>query len=303
MVRPDEHTTTGTPCRRDLDLRSGSEEAVTGVRRARLGRCLVDLVDSAHVLRILDGHLGRPRGTGTLLVASANLDHLTHFADRPDGEGLDPGRMEDWLVLLDGHPLVRAARRLSGTAYPRLAGADLLPPLLDLADVRDRSVAILGGPPELVPALGSTLRRRWPRLRVVGHLTPSRCEVTDPATARRIRVDVAARRPDLLVVALGKPLQERWMARHARETGALVAVGFGASVDFLAGTIPRAPRWMRESGLEWSYRLLREPRRMARRYLVEAPAALVVLRSDRSLLSVAPHPHALSGAASRKAAP
>jgi N-acetylglucosaminyldiphosphoundecaprenol N-acetyl-beta-D-mannosaminyltransferase len=254
------------------------------VRRVRLGGCLVDLVSVDMARRVLDDHLGRPPGTGTLNVACANLDHLTHFGGRPEGEELDPGRMDDWLVLLDGFPLVRAARRLTGTAFPRLAGSDLLPDLFTLAEVRHRSVAVLGGWPEIVEPLGSAIHRQWPSLRVVGHLTPSRAELLDPASSRLILANLAALSPDLLVVALGKPLQERWMREYARETGARVVVAFGAAIDFIAGTVPRAPEWMQRLGLEWCFRLLREPRQMAYRYLVQGPAALAKLRSDQEVL-------------------
>ena len=217
-------------------------------------------------------------------MASANLDHITHFRSHPEGDGLDPGRMDDWLVLLDGMPLVRAAGRLTGTDYPRLAGADLLPALFTLAEKRHSSVAILGGRPEIGEPLAAAMCGRWPDLRVVGHLTPPRAELADRASSLRIQADLVALRPDLLVVALGKPRQERWMTEYARETGARVVVGFGAAIDFIAGAVPRAPKWMQDAGLEWSYRLLRAPRRMARRYLVQGPVALARLRADHEVV-------------------
>ena len=270
-----------------VDLRPGATHSLSDLRRARLGGCLVDLVPAELLDRLLDGHLGRPPGTGTLLVGSANLDHLTYFAHRPDGEALDPGRMDDWLVLLDGAPLVRAASRLTGTEYPRLTGADILPDLFALAERRNRSVVVLGGRPQLRRPFAEAVGRRWPGLNILDHLTPSRGDLVDPVASLRIRDGIAALEPELLVVCLGKPLQERWMREHARGTGARVAVAFGAAIDFVAGSVPRAPRWMQDRGLEWSYRLLREPTRMASRYLVRGPIALVRLRSDRELLLAA----------------
>jgi exopolysaccharide biosynthesis WecB/TagA/CpsF family protein len=263
-----------------VDLRLGTVDPLASIRRVRLGGCLVDLVTPSVVCRVLSGHLGRPPGTGTLLVASANLDHITHFANRPGGDGLDPDAMDDWLVLLGGMSLVHAASRLAGVEYPRLAGADLLPELFGIAETCGRSVVILGGRPEIREPLATAMGRQWPDLRVLAHLTPTRLELVDPVSSSRLQAEIAALHPDLLVVCLGKPLQERWMARYARGTGAKVAVGFGAAIDFIAGTVPRAPRWMQDHGLEWSYRLAREPRRMARRYLIQAPVALAKLRSD-----------------------
>jgi exopolysaccharide biosynthesis WecB/TagA/CpsF family protein len=255
------------------------------IRRVRLGCCLVDLATGNVVRRVLDGHLGRPPGTGTLLVASANLDHITHFALAPEGDGLDPGRMDDWLVLLDGMPLVHAACRLTGVSYPRLAGADLLPELFTFAEARHCTVAVLGGRGDIKDQLAREMDRRWPDLCVTVHLTPPRTELTDDKSSLRIQEKLADLAPDLLVVCLGKPLQERWMARYARGIGAKVVVGFGAAIDFVAGTTPRAPRWMQDKGLEWNYRLMREPRRMARRYLLQGPAALRKLQSDAAMLT------------------
>jgi exopolysaccharide biosynthesis WecB/TagA/CpsF family protein len=266
-----------------IDLRSGTADPTATVRRIRLGWCLVDLATENVVRRVLDGHLGRPPGTGTVLVASANLDHITHFARTPEGDGLDPGRMDDWLVLLDGMPLVQAASQFTGVSYPRLAGADLLPEIFTLAEARHCTVAVLGGRDEIREPLARAMDERWPDLCVAAHLTPSRAQLTDEASSLRIQAEIAGLVPDLLVVCLGKPLQERWMARYARGTGAKVVVGFGAAVDFVAGTVPRAPKWMQDNGLEWSYRLMREPRRMARRYLVQGPAALRKLRSDAAV--------------------
>lgn len=255
-----------------------------GVHRVRLGSCLVDLVMAERLWSIMDGHLRRPPGSGTLLVASANLDHVKHFGDGRDGEGLDPGRMDDWLVLLDGIPLVLAARRLTGIRYPRLAGADLLPLMLGRAEALGASVAILGGSPDLPAAFTRVVGSRWPELHLVAHSTPARDELLDDEFSRRLVLEFAGMAPDLLVVALGKPLQERWMAQHARATGAKVVVAFGAAVDFVAETMPRAPQVLRDSGLEWVYRLVREPTRLWRRYLLEGPRALRALVADAAEL-------------------
>jgi N-acetylglucosaminyldiphosphoundecaprenol N-acetyl-beta-D-mannosaminyltransferase len=269
-----------------VDVRDTDGDPSTGIRRVIIGDCLVDLGQRDRVLQILRGHLGRPAGTGTLLVASANLDHVTHFGRSPHGDRLDPGGMDDWLVLLDGVPMVRAAHKLTGTDYPRLPGSDLLSSLLDIAEVDGRPVAFLGGRPELTSPLADALQRRWPSLSVVGHWTPDRAVLLSDGASRRLSDEIAEREPSLLVVGLGKPLQEMWLARHGRDTAAQVAVAFGAAIDFTAGTVQRAPYWMQARGLEWSYRLMREPRRMWRRYLVSGPPALYRIQTRTRLLAL-----------------
>lgn len=261
-----------------LDLRDG---AAAGTRRVLIGGCLVDLGERDILLRMLRGHVNRPAATGTVLVASANLDHVTHFGNRAAGDELDPGRMDDWLVLLDGHPLLVAAQRLTGVRYPRMAGADLLPVLLGFAEADARPVAFLGGHPSVRGPLAAVIQEQWPNLRTVGHWTPERAVLLDPSDSHRLATEIAGSGAALLVVALGKPLQERWLAEHGRVTGVQLAVAFGAAIDFVAGTASRAPGWVQSAGLEWSYRLLREPGRMWRRYLLQGPPAVIRVRRTR----------------------
>ena len=105
--------------------------------------------------------------------------------------------------------------------------------------------------------------------------SPDRNELDTDSAA--IAEAIRAAGTDILVVSLGKPRQEKWVTEFGRATRARLLLPFGASVDFLAGTRRRAPDWMQRFGLEWLYRLSREPRRLARRYLIQGPPALVHL--------------------------
>ena len=242
--------------------------------RVTLGGAEVDLVHHDEVLSAVLDRL-RDGGARPLHVASANLDHLYHFGLDSGREGaFDPGRGgADWLVLLDGMPLVWAARRLTGAEWELLAGSDLLPDLLRTAARARARVGFLGGSERQHVVLRTALAERFPTVEVAGTWAPPREVVEDPDASAALAAEVAAAGVDLLVVGLGKPRQEAWLQRHGVATGARVAVAFGAAADFLAGTAERAPERMRRSGLEWLYRLLREPRRLARRYLVQGPAS------------------------------
>jgi N-acetylglucosaminyldiphosphoundecaprenol N-acetyl-beta-D-mannosaminyltransferase len=254
---------------------------MASVRRLVAGGTSLHLLDQEDLLAILVGRLREP--CRPMVLASSNLDHLTHFGR--GGRYPDPAldRDVDWLVTADGRPIVLAARRLTGRAWPQLAGSDLLPTLLDLAEREDVSVGFLGGWPEQHESLRRRLRRDWPRLRVVGYWSPSQDEVGDEARARALAREIAEAKTDLLVVGLGKPRQELWLRQQAVHSEARVAVAFGAAADFLAGTSTRAPQAWRRVGLEWLYRLLREPVRLWRRYLVQGPVALWrLLRYSRS---------------------
>jgi N-acetylglucosaminyldiphosphoundecaprenol N-acetyl-beta-D-mannosaminyltransferase len=129
-------------------------------------------------------------------------------------------------------------------------------------------VYLLGGDPGVAEAARDRLREQFPELQVVG-CDSARVDVDalDPRVLERI----AAAAPDLLLVALGAPKQEVFIFEQRARLGNAVCVGVGASLDFVAGTRRRAPRWISRTGFEWLYRLLQEPRRLARRYLLRDP--------------------------------
>ena len=130
------------------------------------------------------------------------------------------------------------------------------------------------------------LRARLPALRIAGVDAP-RIAAPDDAEAAAAADRIRAAHPDLVLVALGCPKQELWIHHHAARLGPAVALGIGASLDFVAGVVRRAPRWVSRLGLEWFYRLVHEPRRLWRRYLVRDPKFLGIvwrqLRARRRL--------------------
>lgn len=262
--------------------------ALHGIR-LRLGGAAVDLLRRDQVLAAVEvtlSSLGPP-----LFIASANLDHVHHFgrcSGRTSMFGGIPGGGQ-WLVLLDGMPLVWAARRLTGQHWDQLAGSDLLPEMLTVAATVRARVGFLGGSPAMHQALSRVLGERFPDLRVVGCWTPPRQDIIDFRASRRVAHDIRQARVDLLVVGLGKPHQELWLAEHGNASRARIALAFGAATDFLAGTVHRAPPRWRRTGLEWLYRLLHEPRRLGRRYLLQGPPALLAtLRQSDLIVTEAP---------------
>ncbi|AUG76343.1 glycosyltransferase [Kitasatospora sp. MMS16-BH015] len=217
-----------------------------------------------------------PGGARPLVVASTNVDHLHHFGRGGAHAGVieRAERDADWLLLLDGMPLVVRANGLTGREWERLTGADLLPDLLTVAAETGARVAFLGGLESTHRLLAPEIERRWPTLSVVAYWAPDRAELSSPAGASALAEKVRAAGVDLLVVGLGKPRQEAWLAEYAGASGIRVGLAVGAAADFLAGIVDRAPDWWRDHGLEWCYRLIQEPRRLARRYLLQGPRAV-----------------------------
>ena len=201
------------------------------------------------------------------LVAYANA-HTLNLASRDSGYR-EVLRSAD-IVLNDGAGLAIAGR-IFGKPFPEnLNGSDFNPAILEEAAARGWPVYFLGARPGVADEAAQRLSRRIPGLTVVGTRDGYFEDSESDAVARAI----AATGAGVLMVAMGNPLQELWLNRHLEATGVRLGVGVGAFLDFSAGAVPRAPAWMNRLGLEWAYRLLQEPRRMWRRYVVGNPLFL-----------------------------
>ncbi len=169
------------------------------------------------------------------------------------------------LVLCDGTPLVWASRWLGNPLPGRAAGADLVPLLLRRAEREGWKIFMLGGAEGVAAEAAQKIAQNYPTLPPVAYYSPPfkpLAQMDNAEISRRI----AAAKPDILLVGFGCPKQEKWISMHYRTLGVPVAIGVGGTIDFLAGRMKRAPRWMRHTGAEWLFRLAQEPRRLFRRY-------------------------------------
>ncbi len=170
------------------------------------------------------------------------------------------------LATPDGAPVAWMLRRQGAGDQRRVSGPELMLDYCAHAAARGEPLFLLGSTPDTLHRLQQQLLARWPALRIAGALSPPFRAPTaeeDADTVATINASGAA----TVWVSLGCPKQERWMAAHRGQVQA-VMVGVGAAFDFHAGTVPRAPAWMRRHGLEWLHRLASEPRRLAGRYVV-----------------------------------
>lgn len=168
------------------------------------------------------------------------------------------------MVLADGSGMLLASRLLGVPIQHNLNGTDLVPLLCSAAAHEGRSVFLLGARPGVAEQAAAHLRERYPGLRIVGIQHGYFAQEESGAIIERIN----AARPDMLLVAMGVPLQEQWITDHFTELNVPVSLAVGALLDFFSNNVPRAPRLFRRLGLEWVYRLYREPRRLWRRYMV-----------------------------------
>jgi N-acetylglucosaminyldiphosphoundecaprenol N-acetyl-beta-D-mannosaminyltransferase len=185
------------------------------------------------------------------------------------------------VVVADGMPLVWAAR-LRGDRLPeRVTGASLIFTLSAAATEHGRSIYLLGGEPGVPERAASELACRYPGLLVAGVDAPPFGFDRRPGQLAAVRRRLEEARPDIVYVGLGFPKQERVIAAIAPGMPAAWFVGCGAAIPFAAGQLQRAPQWMQQLGLEWFYRLIREPRRLFRRYLIDdLPFALGLIMTS-----------------------
>ena len=252
-------------------------------RAVASGGIVVERLDEEHVIESVRHRL-LSHDDAALAVLSVNVDHLHHFApgrhkltDDPVGTGVR------WMSLADGAPVAARAGLAVGESWPRVTGADLLPKLLAEAETVGARVGFLGGTPEVHENLREYLARVHPGLADVRFWAPERAQVDSIEGSKRIADEIAASGVEMLCVAFGKPRQELWIEQFGARTRCKVLLAFGASADFIAGKVERAPEWVQSSGFEWLYRLSKEPKRLARRYLVEGPVAARRLVRSRDL--------------------
>jgi N-acetylglucosaminyldiphosphoundecaprenol N-acetyl-beta-D-mannosaminyltransferase len=169
-------------------------------------------------------------------------------------------------LLADGMPLVWWSR-LGPTPLPeRVAGADLIYGMCEQAARKGHRIYLLGAGPGVADEAAAKLIQKYPGLQIVGVECPPFRKLT--AAEEREKIDrIRAARPDILIVAFGQPKGDFWIAERLEQLGVPVCVQVGATLDFVAGRVKRSPRWMQKTGLEWIFRMLQEPQRLAGRYL------------------------------------
>ncbi len=199
-------------------------------------------------------------------VVTPNVDHIIQIEKNPE---FRQAYQDAALVLTDGQPLMWISRWLNRPIKEKISGSDLFPQLCALAAEKGYTMYFLGAAEGVAAEASRRLEQKNPGLRVIGTYSPEYGFEKDPQKVEKVLAEIEKASPDILVAGLGTPKQELFLHKYRERLDGILAFGMGASLDFEAGNVRRAPRWMQKCGLEWLYRLCREPRRLFKRYLVD----------------------------------
>lgn len=225
----------------------------------------VDDLNLEETLARIEELVERGRASGkSHQVVTINADFVVKAMGDPELRYL---LQEADLATADGMPLVWGARLLGVSLEDRVAGADLVPALAERAAQKGYKLFLLGAAPEIAARAAEMLQERYPALQIVGFCSPPYSSVLEMDTS--ILEEIKAAQPDILLVAFGNPKQEKWIGMYHQILKIPVMIGIGGTLDLIAGDKKRAPLWMQRSGLEWLYRLIQEPGRLWRRYVVD----------------------------------
>ena len=248
-----------------------ADEPIKALPQVELGGVQLAAVTEAQCVGYLFDQLDQDQG-GWMITP--NLDHLRRARADADYRAL---LAEGDLVVADGMPLIWASR-IRGQALPqRVAGSSLVWSIAQEAAKRGRSVFLLGGDPGTAEKAAKVLAMRYTGLVICGHHCPPKGFETDRQQMGLLRDKLVEAKPDVVYVALGSPKQERLIRQIRDDLPKAWWVGVGISLSFLSGHVKRAPKWVQRIGMEWMHRLVQEPRRLARRYLIDGIPYVVIL--------------------------
>ena len=223
----------------------------------------IDNLTMQETLQAIDRLVQEDKGS---YVVTPNVDHIVQL--ETDKE-LQEAYADASLVLTDGKPLLWIARLYGTPIKEKISGSDLFPLLCGMAAKRGYRMFFLGAAEGVAAKAAENLKGRYPGLQVAGTYSPPYGFEKDAAEMKKIEDMVREAQPQILIVGLGCPKQEKFIWNHRKDLDVPVSLGLGASLDFEAGNIKRAPKWMQRCGLEWLFRITQDPKRMFRRYIVD----------------------------------
>lgn len=231
----------------------------------------IDNLTMAEALKAIDRLIKAKKNA---YVVTPNVDHIVQL--ERGGELVDVYKNAD-LILTDGKPLIWISKLYGTPIKEKISGSDLFPLLCGMAAKKGYSMFFLGAAEGVAAKAAKNLENKYRGLKIVGTYSPPLGFEKDEAEMEKIEKMIKDANPHILIVGLGCPKQELFILHNKDKLGVPISLGLGASLDFQAGNIKRAPKWMSNHGLEWLFRITQDPKRMLKRYLVD----------DRKILGLA----------------
>lgn len=208
-------------------------------------------------------------------VVTPNLDHIVLIEKDPlFKEVYDKAS----LILTDGQPLIWISKLKNTPIVEKVSGSDFFPKVCEMASKKGYSLFILGAADGVAKQAAENLCMKYKGLKVVGTYSPKIGFEKDENELNQIYSLVNSANPDILAVSLGSPKGEKFIYQNLESLDVPLSMSIGAAVDFEAGNVNRAPKWMSNCGLEWLYRTFKEPKRLAKRYWNDAKSIVPIIR-------------------------
>ncbi|MFS0821577.1 WecB/TagA/CpsF family glycosyltransferase [Bacillus sp. 1P02SD] len=210
-------------------------------------------------------------------LVTCNVDHIMNV--QKDSKFREIYNNAD-LIVADGVPVVWASKLLGNPLKEKISGSDIIPKLANKLVEKNYSLFFLGADEGVAAKAAENLKENYPKIKVVGTYSPSYGFEKNEGEIKRIIEMINNSKPDLLFVGVGSPKQEKWIYKYYQDLQVPVSIGVGATFDFLAGNVKRAPLFMQKSGLEWFWRLIQEPKRLWKRYLVNDSKFIILFINE-----------------------
>ena len=199
-------------------------------------------------------------------VVTPNVDHIVKLQE--DKEFRSVYKSAD-LVVADGMPLIWYSKLIRRPLKEKISGSDLFPKICELASKKNYSIFLLGAKEGVALEAAKKLQDKYKGLKIAGCYSPPFGFEKNISELKKIIKIINDSNAEILAVGLGAPKQEKFIYRNINELNVLISLAIGATIDFEAGNIKRAPKWMQRCGLEWFYRFLMDPKRLFKRYFIE----------------------------------
>ena len=240
--------------------------------RVKIARVLIDRVSICRACEIADSYVQQYRRSNgrllTKMIQAINVDFIVKAHQSREIEVIT-NRCD--LALADGMPLVWVSRILGYSLKERVGGPDFFDEFNIVANEKGYSYFFVGATEDIVEKIISKLYSIYPEIKIAGYHCPPFGPSIDSNTNREIYQKINSSRPDVVWVGLGCPKQEKWIIENKEKLSTAFIMGIGAVFEFYAGTLQRAPKILQKVGLEWLFRLIMEPKRLWKRYLIEGP--------------------------------